>query len=68
MRRQRTEDRRQQSADTKQCEEDQARESETRAPFGDAWLAVLPNPEYGSLPFLLPTYAMETISVGESSC
>ncbi|HKQ17923.1 MAG TPA: ABC transporter ATP-binding protein, partial [Solirubrobacterales bacterium] len=38
MRRQRTEDRRQQSADTKQCEEDQARESETRAPFGDAWL------------------------------
>jgi len=38
VRRQRTEDRRQQSADTKQCEEDQARESETRAPFGDAWL------------------------------
>ncbi len=38
MRRQRTEDGRQQSADTKQCEEDQARESETRAPFGDAWL------------------------------
>jgi ATP-binding cassette subfamily B protein len=24
--------------DSKQCEEDQARESETRAPFGDAWL------------------------------
>ncbi len=28
----------QQTADRKQCEEDQARESETRAPFGDAWL------------------------------
>ena len=38
MRRRRTADGGQQSADRKQCEEDQARESETRAPFGDAWL------------------------------
>ena len=35
---QRTEDSGQQTADSKQCEEDQARESETRAPLGDAWL------------------------------
>ena len=38
MRRQRGEDREQQEVDSRQCEEDQARESETRAPFGDAWL------------------------------